>query len=83
MQGAVGDEILAVEDLHGCRTRVVAVVEPALDVGAVVGDSGAEAHGGERDTGMRRDDERTGQIWGWRLGLAASWATYGSEHGSP
>lgn len=58
MQGAVGDEVLAMEDLHGGRTRVVAVVEPALDAGAVVGDSGAEAHRGLHHVERNRTPEK-------------------------
>lgn len=49
VQGAIGDKVFGVEDLHGGGTRVVAVVEPALDAGAIVGDAGAEAHRGFHD----------------------------------
>lgn len=49
VQGAVRDDFLAVEDLHGGGAGVVAVVEPALDAGAVVGNSGAEAYRGFHD----------------------------------
>ena len=37
------------ENLHGGGTGVVAVVEPALDAGAVVGNAGGEADGGFHD----------------------------------
>ena len=46
VQGAVRNEVLSLEELHGGGAGVVAGVEPALDAGAVVGDSGAEAHRG-------------------------------------
>ena len=45
MESAVGHKVFGLEELHG----VVASIEPALDVGAVIGDSGAEADRGFHD----------------------------------
>lgn len=36
MQGVIGDELLAVEDLHCGETCVVTIVQPPLDVGLVL-----------------------------------------------
>ena len=44
LQGPIGDEFLGREDLHGSRTRVVTIIEPALDAGSVVCYAGAQAH---------------------------------------
>jgi hypothetical protein len=46
LEGPVGDELFALEDLHRGRARVVAVVEPPLDAGPIVGYSCAKAHWG-------------------------------------
>lgn len=46
LQGAVGNQLLALKYLHGCRASVIAVVEPPLYASAVVGDSGAQTNGG-------------------------------------
>ena len=49
LESTVGDEVFGMEELHGGGAGVVAGVEPALDAGAVVGDSGAEADRGFHD----------------------------------
>lgn len=46
LEGVVGDELFGAQELHGGRAGVVAGVEPALDAAAVVGDAGAQTHGG-------------------------------------
>ena len=45
------------EELHGGGAGVVAVIEPALDAGAVVGDAGAEANRGFHDVERYRTPE--------------------------
>jgi len=50
------------EELHGCGAGVVAGVEPALDAGAVVGDSGAEAHRGFHNIKRNRALEESGNV---------------------
>lgn len=49
-------------DLDGCGTGVVAGVEPALDAGAVVGDSGAEADRGFHEIKRNRAREESGNV---------------------
>jgi len=49
LESAIGNEVFGWEELHGGRAGVVAVVEPALDVEAVVGEFGAEVHRGFHD----------------------------------
>lgn len=46
LEGVVWGEVLGLEGLHRGRTRVVAVVEPGLDAGSVVGHARAEADRG-------------------------------------
>ena len=48
------------ENLHGGGTGVVAVVEPALDAGTVVGNAGAEADRGFHDVEGDRAAEEAG-----------------------
>lgn len=60
LQGVVGHEILALQDLHGGRTSVVAVVEPPLDTGAIIGDAGAETDGGLHDVQRDGTSEKAG-----------------------
>lgn len=48
------------KNLHGGGTRVVAVVEPALDAGTVVGNAGGEADGGFHDVEGYRAAEEAG-----------------------
>uniref|UniRef100_A0A2N9FJQ0 Reverse transcriptase zinc-binding domain-containing protein n=1 Tax=Fagus sylvatica TaxID=28930 RepID=A0A2N9FJQ0_FAGSY len=50
MQGVIGDELLAVEDLHGGETCVVTIVQPPLDVGLVLRSSNVKPNGmGKKD----------------------------------
>lgn len=41
----IGNEVVVVEDLHGGGASIMAGVEPALDAGAVVGDTGGQTDG--------------------------------------